>query len=159
MKFTSFMLSAVLGCFAYSLLAAEKPANSFDLEWSCKNDTSLPYEIAIDRAKLDKLAGIPQNADIQVVAVTANGDKQVDTKIIKGNASGKDILRLTVPAGTKKIYAVVKNSDKKFVCINSTDNLFDGALKNPSKWTKNRSSINISSPFQPYCNFFTRMLQ
>lgn len=145
MKFNSFMLSAALGCFASFQLAAAKPANSFDLEWSCKNDTSLPYEIAIDRAKLDKLAGIPQNADIQVVAVTANGDKQVDTKIIKGNASGKDILRLTVPAGTKKLYAVVKNSDKKFVCINSTDNLFDGALKNPSKWTKNRSSINISS--------------
>ncbi len=139
-------------CFAAGALslltvfsAAAKPANSIELEWNSRNNTSFPYEVAIDRAKLDKLAGIPQGNTLQAVAVTPDGEKELDTQLISGNAAGKEILRFTVPAGTDKLYAVVKDAPKKAVCVNTSDNLFDGALKSAAKWKKSRNSIKITS--------------
>ena len=111
MKKNNFFLSAAVSAFATLQLAAA-PANSIELEWCCKNDTSLPYEIALDRTKLAKLAGIPQNSAIKAVAVTADGEKELDTKIIPGNTEGKELLRFTVPAGTDKLYAKVEKEEK-----------------------------------------------
>ena len=135
---------AVLTLFsAFSAAAAQ--TQKFDLEWNCKNDTTIPYEISIDRIKLDKLAGIPQNAAIKAVAVTADGDKEIDTKIIPGNSKGEDVLRFTVPAGTKKLYAVAGSSEKKLSCINTTDNIAEGALNEADKWKKSIPEIKFYS--------------
>ena len=144
MKKNNFFLSAAVSAFATLQLAAA-PANSIELEWCCKNDTSLPYEIALDRTKLAKLAGIPQNSAIKAVAVTADGEKELDTKIIPGNTEGKELLRFTVPAGTDKLYAKVEKEEKKYSCVNSADNLFAGALQNTAKWQKTTSSTKITT--------------
>ena len=138
-----FAMSAALGLLSALNLAAAEPANSFALEWNCKNDISIPYEIAIDRTKLDKLAGIPQNASIKAVAVTFAGEQELDTKIIPGNTAGKELLRFTVPAGTGKLYAKVEKSDKKLSCVNTSDNLFAGALLNAKKWKSSASDTKI----------------
>ena len=141
----TFAMTAAFGLLTTFQLAAAESANSFALEWNCKNNTSIPYEIALDRAKLDKLAGIPQNASIKAVAVTSDGEKELDTKIIPGNTEGKELLRFTVPAGTGKLYAKVEDSDKKLSCVNTSDNLFAGALQDAKKWKSSVSSTKIST--------------
>ena len=139
----AFTFSAALGVFAAFQLTAAEPENSFALEWNCKNDTSIPYEVALDRAKLNKVAGIPQNYAIKAVAVTSDGEKELDTTIIPGNTAGKEILRFTVPTGTGKLYAKVENSEKKFACINTSDNIFAGALQNAKKWKASASDTKF----------------
>ena len=142
MRDNKLFLSAALGLFSALPLAAV-PANSFELEWNCKNDTTLPYEIVIDRVKLDKLAGIPQNSAIKAVAVVKNEEKDVETKLIPGNTSGKEILRLIVPAGTEKLYAAVCEKEKTLCCVNTVDNLLAGALNDTKNWKASDGSTKF----------------
>ena len=77
--------------------AAFAATNTIELEWNCRNDVSIPREIAIDRTKLDKLAGIPQDSALEVIALTPTGEMNTNAITLAGNTPGKDILRFTVP--------------------------------------------------------------
>ena len=123
--------------------AAFAAANNIELEWNCRNDVSTPREVAIDRAKLDKLAGIPQDSAIEVIAATPAGEKNTNAVTFSGNVPGRDILRFTVPEKTYKLYAKVSNTAKKTSCSNSTDNLVAGILENPQKWSFDKKSIKV----------------
>ena len=142
MRKRQFILTAVLALSALSGYGGSKPV-TFDLEWNCKNDVALPYEIAIDRAKLDKMAGISTDAAIEVVAVTPQGEKNTGAVIIPGNTGNKDVLRFSVPAGTSKLYAKVSGGKKRAACVNSTDNIVAGALTSPAKWNPGSSGAKI----------------
>ena len=142
MRKRQFILTAVLALSALSGYGGSKPV-TFDLEWNCKNDVALPYEIAIDRAKLDKMAGISTDAAIEVVAVTPQGEKNTGAVIIPGNTENKDVLRFSVPAGTSKLYAKVSGGKKRAACVNSTDNIVAGALTSPAKWNPGSSGAKI----------------
>ncbi len=122
-------------------LSAMAAAATIPLEWNQRFASPAPYEVVIDRSKLDQLAGIATDTALDIYAVSAQGETKLDTKVFDHNRKSVEALRFTVPAGTVKLYA--KTSDSKTVksCVNATDNVFAGALKTPEKW---RSSKKVS---------------
>ncbi|MBQ7396740.1 MAG: hypothetical protein IJW08_09390 [Lentisphaeria bacterium] len=130
------MLKQLLSSLIVSALAgtAFAAANDIPLEWNPRFDPSLPCETVIDRAKLDKLAGIDKNSALDVYAVSGGKETKLDVTVIDTNRKDVETLRMTVPAGTEKL--VARKRDKKTVkkCANAADNLFAGALKSPAKW-------------------------
>ena len=116
---------------------------TIDLEWNCRNDVSIPREIAIDRTKLDKLAGIPQDSALEVIAVTPTGEMNTNAITLAGNTPGKDILRFTVPEKTYKLYARVTGSKKKIACANSSDNIVAGILETTKNWKYNPKYFKV----------------
>ena len=114
-----------------SLFAA---ANDIPLEWNSRFDTNLAYETVIDRNKLDKLGVISKNHSLEVFAVGKNGETKLEVKTFDANVKGVETLRFNVPAGTVKLVGRKAVSNNKKSCTNSTDNIFDGALKNAKKW-------------------------
>ena len=136
-KFSSAVFA---GIFAASLSAA----NDIPLEWNLRFDTNLPFETTINRAKLDKLAGISKDAALDIYAIGKDGEKKLDVTVINSNVPDVETLRFTVPAGTSSL--VGRKSDKaaKKSCVNTVDNLFAGALENAKNWKKS-DSVSIKA--------------
>ena len=124
-------LSGTLALCAVSAIAA---AATIPLEWNERFAASAPYEVVIDRSKLDKFAGVAADSELEVFAASDKGETKLDTKVFSHNRKDVEALRFTVPAGTVKLYA--KSTDKKTVksCFNATDNVFAGALKSVKNW-------------------------
>ena len=139
MNKNSLLLSAVC---AATLLTAQNTSR-IELEWNCRNDVSVPREVAIDRIKLDKLAGIPQDRAIEVVAVTATGEVNTQAVALAGNTPGKEILRFNVPEKTHTLYARVAEGKTKTACSKTQDNILAGAFDNLKQWNYSPSQIKI----------------
>ncbi|MBQ4314858.1 MAG: hypothetical protein IJC21_05400, partial [Lentisphaeria bacterium] len=125
-------------------LSAVAAAATIPLEWNQRFASAEPYEVVIDRSKLDKLAGIAPDSALEVFAVSGKGETKLETKVLSHNRKDVEALRFTVPAGTVKLYA--KTSDAKSVksCANATDNIFAGALKSAKNWRGPRA-VSVSA--------------
>ena len=117
-------------------LTCAATAKEVPLEWNCRYDNTVPRETVINRSKLDKLAGISKDAALDVYAVTDKGEIKLDTKVLDSNVDSVEMLRFTVPAGTRKLFARCSDRKVEKSCANNTDNVFADALKNTSKWHK-----------------------
>ncbi|MBO5900212.1 MAG: hypothetical protein J6Q80_05700, partial [Lentisphaeria bacterium] len=109
---------------ALCVISAIAAAATIPLEWNQRFTTSAPYEVVIDRSKLDKLAGVSADSALEVFAVSGKGETKLDVKVLNHNRKDVEALRFTVPAGTVKLYD--KSTIGKTVksCINATDNVF-----------------------------------
>ena len=107
-------------------------ANTMDLEWNERYDTSVPYEVEISPAKLEKLAGVPKGSGF---AVKADG-KALDVTAFTGKAPGTIDLRFKVPEGTKRLTCDAGEGTLRLIDSSKIENLFAGALDaaNVGKW-------------------------
>ena len=80
------------------------------LEWNPTYDTSVPYEVEISPAKLQKLAGADPSAGFAVTAQTAAGAKQLDVVTLPGRVKGTVRLRFTVPEKTTSLSCAVEGA-------------------------------------------------
>ena len=133
------MLFAVAAGAAATRLAAAPI--QFPLEWNPTYDTSVPCEVEISPAKLQKLAGADPAAGFSVTAQTANGAKRLDVVTLPGRAKGTVRLRFTVPEKTASLVCAAKGvpTPRKDSAI--LDNLFAGALSPDAlpKWKTHKS--------------------
>ena len=127
---------------AASLTAAPQ---RMQLEWNCSYPANTAYEVEIDRAKLEKLAGIPQSDSCTVIAKVNGKEQKLATEVYPGKKQNSIALRFTVPAGTTEL--ICETSDRKAELKDAAvcNNIFAGALdaKNIKKW-KLSQGISIS---------------
>ena len=119
------VLSAV-ACVAVSQLFAvplEMP-----LEWNPAYDVSAPYEVEIQPAKLQSLAGVDPAAGFTVKAKTAAGEQPLKVVALPGKVKGAVLLRFTVPAGTTTLSCTAGEGKLAIADATITDNLFAGVL-------------------------------
>lgn len=81
------------------VFATAAMAAKFPLEWNVNYDTSVPYEVEIQPAKLVKLGLMKAGDGFKVYA----DGKELAVKVIEGKAPGSIRLRFSVPQGTKKL--------------------------------------------------------
>ena len=140
----SAMLFAVAAAAAALRLAAAPI--QMPLEWNPTYDTSVPYEVEISPAKLQKLAGADPAAGFAVTAKTATGAKRLDVVTLPGRAKGTVRLRFKVPEKTASLVCAVKGAPTPRKSAATIDNLFAGALSPDAlpKW-KARRSVKVSA--------------
>ena len=97
-------------------------ALAFPLEWNTTYRTDVPYEVELNVKKLGASA----------FTVLADG-KALPTASFPGKAPDTVDLRFTVPAGTKKLSC--RTGGDASAAPAAVDNLFDGVLDDPAKWT------------------------
>ena len=113
-------------------IAGSLSLGAFPIEWNVNNKTNLPYEVEINRTKLEKLAGVEKNCGFEVTADTPDGKKKLNVTLLKGKFPGEVALRFSVPAGTTALDCQPVSGGK---IVDSSDlNLFNGALANASAW-------------------------
>ena len=94
--FVSFMMLL----YSSFLLNAADPV---ELEWNPQNPVDLPFEIEVNRVRLN--AAIPRENALSVSALDANGKKTtLDTIALSGRTADQEILHFQVPAGTEKLF-------------------------------------------------------
>ena len=111
------------------------------LEWNPTYDTSVPYEVEISPAKLQKLAGADPSAGFAVTAQTAAGAKRLDVVTLPGRAKGTVRLRFAVPEGTTALSCAAEGAKAPLADTATLDNLFAGALAPDAlpKWKAHKS--------------------
>ena len=105
---------------------------AFPLEWNVKNRTDVPYEVEINRTKLEKLAGVSKECGFEVTATTDSGKEKLNVTLLNGKNTDSVALRFNVPAGTTALDCVP--SDDAQVSPAGDLNLFNGVLDNVSAW-------------------------
>ena len=107
-------------------------AQTMDLEWNERYDTSVPYEVEISPAKLEKLAGVPKGSGF---SVKADG-KALEVAAFAGKAPGAVDLRFKVPPGTKRLTCEAGVGNLALADSSKIENLFAGALDaaNVGRW-------------------------
>ena len=107
-------------------------ANTMDLEWNERYDTSVPYEVELNPVKLEKLAGVAKGSGF---VVKADG-RELEVMAFAGKAPNTIDLRFGVPAGAKRLTCEAGEGVLELVDSSQVDNLFAGALEavNVRKW-------------------------
>lgn len=115
------------------------PRKTFDLEWDPSWDVSVPWEVTIDRMKLEKRAGCDRLRAFGVYAHTPNGERRLEVATLKSKMKSNEyILRFRVPSGTTRLMCAF-NEPERFRVGDAAevDNLFAGALRTGGlvRWT------------------------
>lgn len=138
---SKFTILFTLAAAAISCAAAPQ---RMQLEWNSTYPANTAYEVELDRAKLEKLAGIPKNDSYTVIATVNGKEQKLDSEVYPGSKADAIALRFTVPAGTTAL--ACENNGKKIVLKDAAaeKNIFSGALdaKNIKNW---KLSGNISA--------------
>ena len=119
----------------YAVLAVFSGAftlGAFPLEWNLNNRTNVPYEVEINRTKLEKLAGVSKNCGFDVTATTPAGKEKLEVTLLKGSSNDTVSLRFTVPEGTTALDCQVASDAA--VSEAGKLNFFNGALADVSAW-------------------------
>ena len=118
---------------AASCMAAPQ---KMQLEWNASYPAGTVYEVELDRAKLEKLAGIPSENAYTVTATVNGKEQKLAAEVFPGKKKDSIALRFTVPAGTTALSC--ENNDSKISLKDavSEENIFAGALdeKNIKNW-------------------------
>ena len=78
-------------------------ASPIELEWSPRMPVDIPFEIEVDRVRLN--AAIPRNSALSVSALDANGKKTtLNVFPVPGRTAEQEILHFQVPSGTEKLF-------------------------------------------------------
>ena len=103
-----------------------------DLEWNVRHDTTVPYEVEINPAKLEKLAGVPKGSGF---VVKADG-QDLGAVAFTGKEPDTIDLRFQVPPGAKRLTCEAGEGTLELADSSQIDNLFAGALDsaNLGKW-------------------------
>ena len=122
--------AATATCVAAALSAAA--AQTMDLEWNVRYDTSVPYEVELSPAKLEKLAGVPKGSGF---VVKADG-RDLGAVAFTGKEPGTIDLRFQVPPGAQRLTCDAGEGTLELADSSQIDNLFAGALDATSlgKW-------------------------
>ena len=88
---------AIVTCVVAALSAAA--AQTMDLEWNARYDTSVPYEVELSPAKLETLADVPKGSGF---VVKADG-RDLGAVAFTGKAPDTIDLRFRVPPGAKRL--------------------------------------------------------
>ena len=107
-------------------------AQTMDFEWNVRYDTTVPYEVEINPAKLENLAGVPKGSGF---VVKADG-RDLGAVAFTGKAPGTIDLRFQVPPGAKRLTCDAGEGTLELVDSSQIDNLFAGALDavNRGRW-------------------------
>ena len=97
---------------------------TMDLEWNVRYDTTVPYEVELSPAKLEKLAGVPKRSGF---VVRADG-RDLDAVAFTGKEPGTIDLRFQVPPGAKRLTCDAGVGALQLIDSSQIDNLFAGAL-------------------------------
>ena len=94
-----FLTTLMLAC-SICLLNGASP---IELEWDPRNPVDIPFEIEVNRVRLD--AAISRNSTLSVSALDANGKKTtLDVFSVPGRTAEQEILHFRVPAATEKLF-------------------------------------------------------
>lgn len=117
------------------------------LEWNLTNDTSAPYEVELNVAKLQRLAGVKQDAAFGVEATVDGKPQTVPVTMLPGRNAEHVILRFVVPKGTTSLRCFPTSATRTLADTRSHDNLFDGVLtaERRSAW---KFPQNVKATFQ-----------
>ena len=118
--------------FCLAAIAGSLSLGAFPIEWNINNKTDIPYEVEINRTKLEKLAGVKKNCGFEITADTKDGRKKLDITLLKGKTADTVALRFHVPTGTVSLDC--QPVDSGTPVDDESLNLFAGAIKNASKW-------------------------
>ena len=118
--------------FACVTAAACASLSAFPLEWNVNNKTNVPYEVEINRSKLEKLAGVSKNCGFDITATTPAGKEKLEVTLLKGSNANTVALRFNVPKGTTALDCEVASD----AALSDSEqlNFFTGALSNVSAW-------------------------
>ena len=133
MKARSFLsVLAVAG----ALVCSAEP-QKIPLDWHPTWKSGTVYEVEINRAKLEKLAGVDSKCGFTVSAVTGNKTVQVPVVHYEGAEKNAVALRFKVPAGTEKLFCMTGAKNFRTADPLKDNNIFAGALdkKNIKKWS------------------------
>ena len=123
-------------CIAATAVACVAAPQKMQLEWNASYPTDTVYEVELDRAKLEKLAGISKDSAYTVTATVNGKEQKLATEAYPGKKEQSIALRFTVPAGTTAL--ACENSGESIVIKDAvtSENLFAGALdaKNFKNW-------------------------
>ena len=112
---------------------------TFPLEWNRTYDTTVPYEVEIDRKRLAEVSGTAEDTNFEVTAIADGKRTPLKTVLYKGALKNTTSLRFTVPAGTTALEC--KASGKGELSeIPESQNLLAGVLNGKSlkNWKCNR---------------------
>ena len=141
MKARSFLsVLAVAG----ALVCSAEP-QKIPLDWHPTWKSGTVYEVEINRAKLEKLAGVDSKCGFTVSAVTGNKTVQVPVVHYEGAEKNAVALRFKVPAGTEKLFCMTGAKNFRTADPLKDNNIFAGALdkKNIKKWSI-PSSVSVT---------------
>ncbi len=113
------------------------------LEWHVSRDTSVPYELELDRAKIARIAGINSDHSIKVTAQTPDGKKELPVTMLESNKKDKVLVRFTVPAGTTALSCTPVAEPAVFAPSSECGNIFAGVLT-PEKWNGNSKKGKVT---------------
>ena len=123
-------------CVAAAAVSCAAAPQKMQLEWNASYPTDTAYEVELDRAKLEKLAGIAKNSAYTVTATVNGKEQKLATEVFPGKKEQSIALRFTVPAGTTAL--TCENSEEKLAVKDAVtnENIFAGALdaKNIKNW-------------------------
>ena len=132
------IVPGLAGAALLSALAASSA--EMTLEWNAHYDTSVPYEVEISPAKLERLGVMGRGTGF---AVRTDG-KPLRFSAFEGKAAGTVDLRFAVPKGTRKLTCEPGKGRLRTVDVQQVDNLFAGALSSPAKW-KAPAALKVSA--------------
>ncbi|MBO5765722.1 MAG: hypothetical protein J6S24_05515, partial [Lentisphaeria bacterium] len=118
----------MLFCLAAAAISCAAAPQRMQLEWNSTYPANTAYEVELDRAKLEKLAGISKNDSYTVIATVNGKELKLSSEVFPGQKPDAVALRFTVPAGTTSL--ACENSGKKLTVKNAyiEKNIFGGAL-------------------------------
>ena len=109
-------------------------AGGIQLEWNPLRKTDVPYEMVIDRAKINRITGQDISGSCQILADVNGVSKVLPVTLLSGNQRDKLRLRFTVPAGTRALECVPGKGKVNKVSASECANIFAGALEDAAKW-------------------------
>ena len=132
------MLKNSLSCalaFFGAVLVGGTPKN-IPLDWHPTWKAGCVYEVEINRAKLEKLAGINPNYGFTVSAEVAGKKTPLNVVHYAGREKDSVALRFTVPSGTEKLFCTTGAKSIRIADSVNENNIFAGALnkENLKKW-------------------------
>ena len=108
------------------VMAACLPATAMrmHLEWNASYCTDVPYEVEVDKARLN----LPDGVRFRILAETARGTNLLQTTVLSEAAERTVRLRFVVPGGTKRLACEACPGESEEVPSDTVDNLLADAL-------------------------------
>lgn len=119
----------------------------FDLQWNVRWPTEIPYEVEIDRMRLERLCGARRDRAIALHARVAGHEMRLPSQSVKSRAGRPEVLlRFTPPKGTEALWAVANSPEPERLFDSAdVDNAFGGLLRREAvaRWKGESSETKI----------------
>ena len=119
----------LLLCGAVSIAAGGIP-----LEWNSNRPTDVPYEVVIDKTKINRITQKDITESCQISADVNGKPTPIAVTLLDGNQKDKVRLRFIVPNGTTALSCVPGIGKISKAHAATCENIFIDALNDPQKW-------------------------